>query len=224
MPKTIIPKPLADTYTCPFCDVTTKVRWYGMRSVSSVGTPSEEEDGYYELVGGRYCYNGEVSNWAFAECSHCSQMTVWRKDRMVYPSQCPVGEPNEDMPTDVMACYREAADVLQVSPRSSAALLRLGLQHLLKNLLGDESSGHLYTDIKKYSERVPIQITKALDTIRITGNESVHPGTIDLNDDPGYAEFLFVLMNMICDESITRPRMIEEAYQSLPKTKRLVAE
>ncbi len=226
MPKAIAPIPLGHSYTCPYCDTTAVIRLYGVQQASSViiSGNDAEEPGFYTWAGGYATSNAELSNWAFAECTNCGHMTVWRKDRMVYPKCTTVDDPNQDMPGEVKDCYLEAAHVLNDSPRSAAALLRLGLQHLLSYLLGEAASGNLYRDITEYSKTAPIQITKALDTIRLAGNESVHPGEIDLNEDPAYASFLFVLMNMICEESISRPKELEEAYQKLPKSKRIISD
>lgn len=226
MPKSIVPAPLEHSYTCPYCDTTAVIKWYGIQKASPVNIAKgeERESGYYAGAGGYVTSNTELRNWAFGECTNCHHMTVWRKDRMMYPKCTTVDDPNPDMPEEVKNCYLEAASVLNDSPRSAAALLRLGLQHLLSFLLGKSSSGNMYRDIATYSSKSPIQITKALDTIRLAGNESVHPGEINLNEDPEYASFLFVLMNMICEESITRPKKLEEAYQKLPKSKRIVSD
>lgn len=235
MPKTIVPIPLASSYTCPFCETTSTVNWYGISHAQQAKLSDELDNGidshspkpkgyYHTIINSFGSSSAELHDWAFAECNHCKKMTVWHKDKMVYPSTCPVDPPNPDMPEKVKDCYLEAAQVLNASPRSAAALLRLGLQHLLAQLLDDEGSGHLYTDIIRYSQNAPIQIVKALDIIRVTGNNSVHPGTIDLDEEPERAEYLFILMNMICDESISRPKLLEEAYQRLPESKRIIQE
>ena len=56
--------------------------------------------------------------------------------------------------------------------------------------------------------------------MRVIGNESVHPGTIDLNDDRDTAIRLFDLVNIVCEQMITQPRQVEELYQKLPESKR----
>lgn len=226
MPQVITPVPLARTYTCPFCDTTSVVQWFGNNAAAPVALNKDESGdkgaGFYYICGNRFSLIPELADWAFAECTNCGHLTVWHRDEMVYPERIPVDEPNADMPDKVKECYLEAASVLRDSPRSAAALLRLGLQHLLPTLLGEKATGKLYADITEYSKSAPVQIAKALDTIRLAGNESVHPGEINMNEDPKFAEFLFVLMNMICEESITRPRELEEAYQKLPETRRII--
>lgn len=50
-------------------------------------------------------------------------------------------------------------------------------------------------------------VQKALDVVRAIGNESVHPGTIDLNDNRDIAVRRFELVNLIVEQMITRPKM-----------------
>lgn len=54
----------------------------------------------------------------------------------------------------------------------------------------------------------------------MVGNEAVHPGTMDLNDDPETAIALFNLVNIITEAMITQPKMIESLYEKLPTEKR----
>jgi hypothetical protein len=63
-------------------------------------------------------------------------------------------------------------------------------------------------------------VQKALDTVRVIGNDAVHPGTIDLRDDPATATALFKLVNIIVEKMISEPREIEDLYAGLPEAKR----
>jgi hypothetical protein len=54
----------------------------------------------------------------------------------------------------------------------------------------------------------------------VIGNESVHPGTIDLKDDRETAMKLFELVNAIANDRITHPKQIDALYQGLPQNKR----
>lgn len=67
-------------------------------------------------------------------------------------------------------------------------------------------------------------VQKSLDVVRVIGNESVHPGTIDLNDDRDTAIRLFDLVNIICEQMITQPRQVSELYEKLPEDKRKAIE
>ena len=54
-----------------------------------------------------------------------------------------------------------------------------------------------------------------LDLLRVVGNNAVHPGQIDLDDDKEVALKMFQILNLIADELITKPKEIEELYNSV---------
>ena len=60
---------------------------------------------------------------------------------------------------------------------------------------------------------------QALDIVRVTGNNAVHPGKIDFNDSTN-VQTLFGLINLIADRLITQPKQIDEMYNQLPETAR----
>ena len=64
------------------------------------------------------------------------------------------------------------------------------------------------------------RIQKALDTVRIFGNNAVHPGVIDLRDDRATAEGLFKLLNLIVERMISIPKHTDEFYELLPEKER----
>jgi len=75
-------------------------------------------------------------------------------------------------------------------------------------------------DIKALVEAgLPARVQQALDSVRVIGNEAVHPGVLDLRDDPKMATALFELVNFIADKMLTEPREIESIYASLPESK-----
>lgn len=54
-----------------------------------------------------------------------------------------------------------------------------------------------------------------LDVVRVIGNNAVHPGELDIRDDPEIAGKLFKLVNMVVDAMISRPKSIEDLYNDL---------
>ncbi|MCA4156476.1 MULTISPECIES: DUF4145 domain-containing protein [Priestia] len=67
---------------------------------------------------------------------------------------------------------------------------------------------------------LPKEVEKALDNLRVIGNEAVHPGTIDIKDNANVAFALFRLLNFVVDRMITQLKEIDEIYELLPEGKR----
>ena len=125
---------------------------------------------------------------------------------------------NSDLSTDIKQDYDEARSIANLSPRGAAALLRLAIQKLCIELGG--SGDNLNQDIGTLVQRgLSVRVKQALDIVRVIGNECVHPGQIDLNDNPEIAQSLFSLVNIITEKMITEPIQIERLFSSLPAGK-----
>jgi hypothetical protein len=113
--------------------------------------------------------------------------------------------------------------VLSVSPRGAAALLRLAIQKLCLEL--GEKGRNIDDDIASLVKKglSPV-VQKALDSVRVIGNEAVHPGTLDLKDDVDTASRLFELVNIITEQMVSNPKHVEELYAKLPEAKRKAIE
>lgn len=161
----------------------------------------------------------EVSGVTFAWCTHCHNESIWVSSKLTYPASTQAPPPNPDLPENILLDYEEASRIVGESPRGAAALLRLCIQKLCKHL--GESGKNINTDIATLVKKgLNPTIQKSLDLVRVIGNEAVHPGTIDLNDEPETAIALFNLVNIITETMITQPKMIESLYGSLPAEKR----
>lgn len=143
--------------------------------------------------------------------------TGWR---LVHPATTQAPAPNTDLPDAIRRDYDEAAQVLPHSARAAAALLRLAVQRICKEL--GEPGKDINTDIGSLvrKDRISASLQQAMDTVRITGNESVHPGTLDVSDDPDLALALFHLVNKIAEKAFTEPREMAELYAKMPESKR----
>jgi len=118
------------------------------------------------------------------------------------------------MPVEVQEDYEEAARIYVKSPRGAAALLRLSIQKLMSHL--GQSGKNINDDIAALvATGLPQKIQQALDVVRVTGNNAVHPGQLDANDIK-VAEQLFPLVNVIVEYQISLPNRIQEMYDALP--------
>ena len=137
-------------------------------------------------------------------CFHCTKPSLWELNKMVCPSLGGVEQPNADLNADIRADYLEAAAVVQQSPRAAAALLRLCVQKLTKQL--GLPGKNINEDIAALVDRgLNPDIQQALDTVRVIGNNAVHPLEMDVKDDIQTANALFALVNFIADQIITFP-------------------
>jgi hypothetical protein len=124
--------------------------------------------------------------------------------------------PHEDLPPEVVEDYQEAQGIVAASPRGAAALLRLAIQKLCMHL--GEKGKDLNEDIGHLVKKgLPQQIQRSLDIVRVIGNNAVHPGQIDIRDDPETAQRLFELVNLIVEVMVSQPKRIEELYDRLPE-------
>lgn len=184
-----------DAFHCPHCQTYTHQRWANLY------------------------FDNYVDGFLLSRCVKCYEIAIWHDTAMIYPINASVEPPNPDMSEDIQIDYQEAATIAKLSPRGAAALLRLALQKLCKQL--GEPGDNINSDIKSLVQRgLPPKVQEALDTVRVVGNESVHPGTIDLRDDSDTVDSLFMLINFIAQKLITEQREVDEIYQKLPQSKR----
>ena len=92
--------------------------------------------------------------------------------------------------------------------------MRLALQKLLKQV--GKSGKNINNDIKELvAEGLSPKIQQALDLVRVIGNNAVHPGEINLDDNAEIAQKLFNILNFIAYELITRPKELDNLYADL---------
>lgn len=155
--------------------------------------------------------------------NNCSEATVLtaaetEKSIQLYPAISLAPMPSPDLPENCRDDYMEARDIFTRSPRAAAALLRLVVQKLCKHF--GEPGRDINQDIGRLVDKgLPRPLQQALDTVRVIGNEAVHPGELDLNDSPEVVAALFKLVNLIVEKMITEPKQIAELYQTLPEKK-----
>lgn len=165
-------------------------------------------------------YSYDVNNLSLSKCYNCGDISIWIADRLAYPQATAVPAPNADLPDEAKRDYREAASIVDLSPRGAAALLRLAIQKVALSLGGEGKN--LNDDIATLVEKgLDRRVQQALDVVRVVGNNAVHPGELDIRDDTSAAHKLFELVNLIADIMISQPKHIAALYGELPEGARV---
>jgi hypothetical protein len=204
------PTYLGKAFHCPHCSVYADQTWSARLNASTSLSPHE---GITFLV----------RNIRVSRCRHCGKDALWVNDGLIFPENTTAPLPNSDMPGDVMRDYLEASSISAKSPRGAAALLRLAIQKLCIHL--GETGNNINDNIANLVQAgLPARIQKALDIVRVIGNNAVHPGVIDINDKPDTVHALFTLINQIVQDRITQPQEIDLLYNNLPEGARKAIE
>lgn len=182
-------------FTCPHCSVAAAQHWSCLS----------------ELI------HGKSDNYWVSACANCESPAFWRDRALFYPMTLGAEDPNDDLPDDIKNDYLEAAHIVTRSPRGAAALLRLCIQKLCSHL--GHPGKNINDDIAALVKAgLPQKIQQALDVVRVIGNNAVHPGAMDLQDDKQVADSLFRLVNMIANATISEPKAVEDLYNTLPQS------
>ena len=209
------PRQAAAEFHCPHCGVYAKQYWAHL-SAGDYFT--------YTSINGLTKFNETLNqNWTISKCEHCKKEIIWLTNDIIYPRSIPVSLPNEDLDEEIKIDYLEAANIFNDSVRSSAALLRLAFQKLCKQL--GEKGNNINDDIGAMVKKgLNPLVQKSLDALRITGNNAVHPGEINLEEKPDKVLKLFELINFIADKMLTEPKEIGGFYDGLPEDSKKAVE
>ena len=211
-------------FSCPYCDVLTTQTWYSLVATVLQSAPASEafpawQNPYLDEKSDVYRGQKKLEHVHVTQCFECHMISVWIGDKLVHPQRGKAPPANPDLPEDIRRDYDEASSILDLSPRGAAALLRLAVQKLCKEL--GQPGKNIDADIGALVKKgLDSRIQKALDSLRVIGGESVHPGQIDLRDDRATAESLFELLNLVVDRLISEPKRIDDIYAKLPQRKR----
>ena len=185
-------------FNCPYCGVYAHQSWGNIHS---------------------NVYRSAVEGLETSKYFKCNNISIWYNNVLIHPSVGEAPLANPDLPDEIKADYEEERVIVSRSPRGAAAILRLAIQKLCRHL--GEKGDNLNNDIGNLVKKgLPIKIQKALDIVRVIGNNSVHPGQIDLQDDVETANKLFDLINIISEVMITQPKHVDEFYDSLPESQK----
>lgn len=204
--ETIAPAIQKDAYHCPYCAVFAPQVWTNLsRAVASD-------------PGIRY----QLTRVWLSECSNCNGECYWldgigdTPPRMLYPGTGSAPAAHPLMPPDVREDYNEAREIFEKSPRGAAALLRLAVQKLMPHL--GQPGKMLNDDIAALvRDGLDVRVQKALDSMRVIGNNAVHPGEMAIHEVPETAAGLFTILNYIVEQQIALPARLDAMYDSLPE-------
>lgn len=221
-------------FQCPHCNIVASQEWFTANNAGSTATgiihhlylnyrPSIRDYAQEHIVSflkeidsgfQNNFYDFVPKGFSVATCSSCGDFTLWVNREIVYPKKTTLPPPNEDLNEDIKALYLEASSILVDSPKGATALLRLALQKLLEQV--GKSGKNINNDIKSLvAEGLSPKIQQALDLLRVIGNNAVHPGQINLDDNTEIAQKLFGILNFIAEELITKPKELENLYADL---------
>lgn len=190
-------------FTCPYCDAYATMSWAKLAE--------------FRAGPGKVAWSPVVT----ATCHHCEKASVWLNEEgygiqeMIYPKSSIAPLPNPDLPAECVTDYMEARIIAESSPRGAAALLRLCVQKLGVHLGGTGSN--INDDIARLMQNgLPARIQQALDVVRVVGNNAVHPGEMNVEDQPQTALALFGLINLIVENQISQPNHVATLFAGLP--------
>ncbi|MBC6438966.1 MAG: DUF4145 domain-containing protein [Rhodospirillales bacterium] len=206
----------ADAFNCPYCGTYAVMHWRyhigtaredGCEQAKVFWLPIEEPD------------FDNLQDLETSTCNRCKGIAVWHNGEMVEPLGVSAPPAHRSLPADCRDDYAEARAILERSPKGAAAMLRLVVQKLCVHL-GEEGKNINHDIGELVKKGLPEEIQMALDTVRVVGNDSVHPGQIDVRDTPEVCARLFELVNFIVQRMIHEPAEIARIYGALPPDKR----
>jgi Domain of unknown function (DUF4145) len=226
-PSIVPPEYKGDAFNCPSCGAYAHFEWFQLAGK----TPGAVAVGGFDLT--------TPTPHMASRCSKCKVFALWAQqvltpaesgtrnpmivNRLVFPSRVSAPFAHGDLPEECANDYEEARKVFDVSPRSAAALLRVVTETLCRfvcesAVLGSSKGKRLNDLIGDMVSRGMLpSVQQALDTLRVIGNEAVHPGTMDIRDDKETALHLFELVSVVVEQTITQPKKIAGIYSKLPR-------
>jgi hypothetical protein len=162
------------------------------------------------------CGNAIIQLWRFTNPTSGSPDLTF----IAWPRSATRPVPNE-VDDRLANDYREAAAILGVSAKASAALSRRCLQDVLREKARVKHSD-LYNEIQEVidSGKVPSWLAENLDAVRVVGNFAAHPikstNTGEVVDvEPGEAEFLLDVLDGVFDFYFVQPEKASKQRAAL---------
>jgi Domain of unknown function (DUF4145) len=189
---------------CPYCDVA--LHW--SPQTAGLGWSSEPAPVQSWFVHGQAC----------GECGEFILMVEARQDNIGEPDLLKLAWPHvkrrvapkpPEVPDHIWEDYREAAQVIDDSPKASAALSRRCLQAVIREA-GGITRRDLFQEIEEAVKTLPTYLADSLHAVRAIGNFAAHPlkseqtGQV-LDVEPGEAEWNLQVLDDLFDFYYVRP-------------------
>lgn len=190
-------------FTCSSCGVAASQAWQVLQRKEWRGSRE---------------FHVKIEDLSMCTCGACGQRSLWFESQKVYPRTSDAPAMSPDMPQSVRRDYEEAAAIASDSPRAAAALLRMCIEGLCKEISGKPKFDAAMDELARRG--IPEEIETAMDVIRMNGNEVMHAGRLYGQDDAGTVSMLFRLANVIVTWAITDRKMLQSLYTDIPADKR----
>ncbi|GAA1608473.1 DUF4145 domain-containing protein [Leucobacter chromiireducens] len=213
-----------DRFNCARCGAFSHHEWFELYFYDENGSQHRYYDDVEYVEADPAKTVAVYSNWKTSECKSCNERTTWRKEALIHPPlRTGVERAHELMDAAAKVLYEEAASVLPVSRRASAALARAALEVELKALEIGPPDSRLDDRIALLSTQVSEPLWQLLTVLRDTGNRVLHSksddGAVALFLDEADAELAPVLLgsiNQVVDELVAKPQRASDLFSLLP--------
>ena len=218
------------TFRCHRCNTHAQQIWVQLRvGPLGEGLPIPNPNDGVFMGDGLHTDKAETRKYYGSLCTCCDQYSIWagapfdtpsQPIELVYPNEALAPPPSPDLPESVRQHYSEAATIAGLSHRAAAALLRVAVEELCRQVT--DSNDKLANLIQSMVNDGLIDETTqhALGVVRVIGNSAVHPGQILTDDKPEHTRTLFDLVNLIAEATFTRKRKVQAMLNTLPENER----
>lgn len=210
----------ADLMKCPHCNMGIHASWIEQGIPYSNG---QHSGWHVEIMVCPQCSKEILRLGKGAIVNHAYQVTNYRQ---IYPPGSNRGPVQPEVPANISADYTEAALVLPLSPKASAALSRRCLQSVLRD------AGYGQRDLSKQIDAalaeadarkaIPSSVHMIVDAIRNIGNFAAHQitdqTTLQVIDvDSTEAEYCLDVLDSVFDHYYVKPAQAKKIKDSLNK-------
>ena len=162
-------------------------------------------DGYGRSIGSSFEVERDQCEFYAPEhvclwrCPGCGRLCLEVDGRIAYPMGSSV-EPNQHMPADAQAVFREAQRIINASPRAACAMLRVCVERMVNAKMPKGKSLAEKTE----ALNLPVNMRKLANACRLVGNDAVHSNVIDFSvgseEATAVSEALTRFSNRLADE------------------------